>query len=180
MNNIALEYRKIHSKDNNFGNRTIIPSMVVNAIEKYKPSSILDFGCGKGLMTEQLKKKYPNIQISGWDPAFHKENELPDSIDMIISTDVLEHIEYDKIDEVLQKLKRISNKIQYHLIACHKASKILSDGRNAHLIVEAPDWWKEKIKYNNFVIEIEDIESRISNLKNGDSIAVVKYQCIIR
>ena len=34
---------------------------------------------------------------------------------------------------------------QYHLIACHPAKKKLSDGRNAHLIIEEPTWWKNKL-----------------------------------
>ena len=34
----------------------------------------------------------------------------------------------------------------YHLVACHPAKKYLSDGRNAHLIVENPEWWKCKLQ----------------------------------
>jgi len=30
-------------------------------------------------------------------------------------------------------------------IACYHAKKHLPDGRNAHLIVESPEWWRDKI-----------------------------------
>jgi len=45
----------------------------------------------------------------------------------------------------LDQLFSIGQKYQYHLIACHPAKKTLSDGRNAHLIIENPDWWKVKM-----------------------------------
>lgn len=175
---INQEYKKIHSEDKNFGTRTEIPKLLLDAIEYYNPSSILDFGCGKGLLISQLKNNYPNIDIQGWDPAFNN-TPLPKNVDMIISTDVLEHIEYHDIDNVIQQLKNITNKAQYHLIACHRAAKILSDRRNAHLIVEAPDWWKEKFDVYKLKVKQEHIESRISKLKNGNTIAVVKYHCVI-
>jgi hypothetical protein len=33
-------------------------------------------------------------------------------------------------------------------IACYPAKKHLPDGRNAHLIIESPDWWRTKILSN--------------------------------
>mgnify|MGYP007000267248 len=67
---------------------------------------------------------------------------LPEKTDLVYSSDVLEHIEVDQLETVIDKLYSIANKYQYHLIACHPAKKRLSDGRNAHLIIEKPEWWK--------------------------------------
>ena len=33
-------------------------------------------------------------------------------------------------------------------IACYPAKKQLPDGRNAHLIVEKPEWWREQLLAN--------------------------------
>jgi hypothetical protein len=33
-------------------------------------------------------------------------------------------------------------------IACYPAKKHLPDGRNAHLIVESPAWWREQLLAN--------------------------------
>ena len=43
----------------------------------------------------------------------------------------------------LQEIKEHSDYI-YHLISCAPAKLILPDGRNAHLIQQEPDWWKQK------------------------------------
>jgi hypothetical protein len=34
----------------------------------------------------------------------------------------------------------------WFIIACYPAKKLLPDGRNAHLIIESPIWWLDKIK----------------------------------
>ena len=71
--------------------------------------------------------------------------EIPSQVDLVYSSDVLEHVEPDLIDETINHLFSISN-YQYHLIACHPAKKALSDGRNAHLIIEDPSWWLKKFE----------------------------------
>lgn len=151
--------------------------MLLEAIDTLEIKSVLDFGCGKGAMVELLKTTRPNLQVYGWDPAFNDPDDMPDSVDLITSTDVLEHIENDKLKNTLEDLKSRS-RWQYHLIACHKAATILPDGRNAHLIVQAPDWWKEIFRELGLIFQKEDIESRMSYVKEG-SIAVVKYQCLL-
>jgi hypothetical protein len=42
----------------------------------------------------------------------------------------------------------IRNKIQkagWFRIACYPAKKHLPDGRNAHLIVQPPEWWRDRM-----------------------------------
>ncbi len=59
---ISEEYQKqlvtLH-KSSVFGDMKTIPQDVKLLIEKYNTSSILDFGCGKGLLVESLKKNFP-------------------------------------------------------------------------------------------------------------------------
>ncbi len=167
---------KLH-KSSVFGDMKTIPSDVRLLIEKYNVSSILDFGCGKGLLVESLKKEFPNIKVYGYDPSDTDKNVLPENVDMIISFDVLEHIEPNFINETLINLKTICNKVMHHVIACHPAKRILEDGRNAHLIVESPEWWKVKILETiNWNFSFEDIISYVSNPKKGNPISVVKYK----
>ena len=40
------------------------------------------------------------------------------------------------------------DKNAFLIIATSPAKKFLPDGRNAHLIVETPGWWKDKIEKN--------------------------------
>lgn len=176
---ISDQYKKQLTKlhqDKNFGNRKDIPTLLKEVIETYSVKSILDFGCGKSVLVNQLKQMYPDINVIGWDPVFNDDTELPSNVDLVISTDVLEHIEPKELDSVLKKLKNISNIAHYHLIACHKAVKILPDGRNAHLIIESPKWWADKLVANSFSIQKEFIESRKSKSKD---FTVVKYHCVL-
>jgi hypothetical protein len=98
----------------------------------------------------------------------------------VYSRDVLEHIEPDQIDSVLTKLFTISNKYQHHLIACHPAKKDLTDGRNAHLIIEQPKWWKQKIKtIPGWKIIHENIKGPKPFVKGSLKIDIVKYTIIL-
>jgi len=171
--------KKAHKKKN-FGTRSSIPPMLERLIEQYQPTSILDFGCGKGLLVKSLKSKYPNTTVIGYDPAFN--SSIPESVDMIISTDVLEHVEPDQIIATLHDLRTRARLVQYHLIACHKAVKILADGRNAHLIIEPPEWWEDIIREAGYEILETATERRLSKtpFDNGNFVDVVKHEVIIR
>jgi 2-polyprenyl-3-methyl-5-hydroxy-6-metoxy-1,4-benzoquinol methylase len=149
-------YKKIHA-ETPFGKRSKFPKHLENFILKTKPKSILDFGCGKGRLINKIKEIFPDIDVSGYDPANPEFNESLDNkkFDMIISSDVLEHVEPEFINETLQYLKTRSRYF-YHLIACSPAKLILPDGRNAHLIIENQLWWRSKFSNHNYKIVKED------------------------
>ena len=136
------ELEKLHQKKT-FGKGINIPPEVKELISKHNVKSILDFGCGKGLFSNSIKQAYPHITLYSYDPVT-SPIELPKEVDLVYSSDVLEHVEPDQLDDTLEELFSIS-KVQFHLIACHPAKKALSDGRNAHLIIEKPKWWRKKI-----------------------------------
>jgi len=171
----AEDLKKLHERKT-FGNRSEIPAEVDRCILDYNVTSILDFGCGKGNVVKALKEKYPNLQVYGYDPGRDGYDSLPQSVDMTISTDVLEHIEPHLLEETLLDLARRTNKVMYHLIACHPAKKSLPDGRNAHLIVETPEWWKKKLaKTLKWKMYNEQIVEYMASVKKGPDIHVTKY-----
>ena len=136
-------YTELH-KTTPFGKRAKFPKELAKFINDRGPQSILDFGCGKGRLIEKIKETYPNIDVTGYDPANPDFDRSIDDVrvDMIISSDVLEHVEPEYIDDTLNFLQTKS-KFFYHLIACSPAKLILPDGRNAHLIVENDQWWRK-------------------------------------
>lgn len=151
---ISEEYKKIytdiHAKTK-FGKRSKMPDFLEKFIEKTKPVSIIDFGCGKGNLVTKLNEIYQNKSVVGVDPA-NPEYDVPlTKVDMIVSTDVLEHIEPNLINETLKEIADNCTHT-YHLISCAPAKLILPDGRNAHLIQETPDWWRKKFLDLGFVI----------------------------
>lgn len=177
-NDYALELKKLHSKKS-FGVSKNIPKEVKTLIEKHQVTSLLDFGCGKGLTLNEFINSYPNIKCVGFDPGRDGFDILPEKVDLIYSSDVLEHIEPELLDSTLTDLHSRCNKAMYHLIACHPAKKALSDGRNAHLIIEKPEWWKTKLKSLGWNIVEDKIIEYTATVKKGPPREIIKYLVII-
>jgi len=180
MSKLTHEYVKqlkhLHSTTDFGSGGKKIPSR----LEKYlhDAHSILDYGSGKGIFSKTVKSTYPNIEVHSYDPVT-SPIKLPDSVDITYSSDVLEHVEPEYIDHTLDTLFTITKKVQYHLIACHPASKKLRDGRNAHLIIQDPEWWRNKLKKYDWTIEFEKIKSKDKIVK-FQQMKIVKYIVILK
>jgi 2-polyprenyl-3-methyl-5-hydroxy-6-metoxy-1,4-benzoquinol methylase len=108
--------------------------------EQMGAASILDYGCGKGALKASL-----GDVVREYDPAIPGKDSVPEPADLVVCTDVLEHIEREYLDSVLNDLKRVTRRGGFFTIATRPAEKNLADGRNAHLIVEPARWWLPKL-----------------------------------
>lgn len=68
---LSNEYQKLlidmHSTNKKWGSefkKTPMPVMLKNTIDKYKPKSILDFGCGKGFLSKKIALEYEIVAES--------------------------------------------------------------------------------------------------------------------
>jgi len=113
----------------------------------YGTEDILDYGCGKGRLQEEL-----NFEIQQYDPAIAKFNDLPVPADIVICGDVMEHVEPECVNDVIDHIRSLTLKIAWWCIATRPASKTLPDGRNCHLIVESTHWWIKLIEDSGFDI----------------------------
>jgi cyclopropane fatty-acyl-phospholipid synthase-like methyltransferase len=121
--------------------------LVVPFLDQYHPRTLLDFGCGKGALIDCIHEHYPAIQCIGYDPGHEEFNRMPDqTFDAVISTDAIEHIEPEHLADTLRLIASKIERCAFFRIACHPARKRLPDGRNCHLIVEEPSWWREQIR----------------------------------
>ena len=115
-------------------------------LEQYRPTSLLDFGCGKGSLIRCIQEFDSSIACRGYDPGNPEFATMPEhAFDAVISTDAIEHIEPEFLDETLAMLFSKMKRACFLRIACHPAKKHLPDGRNCHLIVESPQWWRARI-----------------------------------
>ena len=172
------ELKLLHSKKT-FGLNKNIPDIVKKLIEEKNIKSFLDYGAGKGHTSNTIKETYPDIELYTYDPATFPI-PLPEQVELTYSSDVLEHVEEWFIDNTLQDLCNRTTRYQYHLIACHPAKKALSDGRNAHLIIENPDWWKSKLgEIQGWNIIHEETTERYAQPKKGPLLHVIKYIVIM-
>lgn len=116
---------------------------VLKLSKELKTNSILDYGCGKGMLAKGLP-----FPIWEYDPAIPEKSEVPKPADIVVCTDVLEHIELDKLQFVLDDLRRCVKQVGYFVISTRKAVKTYANGKNTHSIVQGKDWWERKmIKY---------------------------------
>lgn len=115
--------------------------IIKDVYAKYDCFSMLDYGSGKG----QLSKLLPRYNIKCYDPAIPEYSAMPESADFVTCLDVMEHIEPACLDEVLDHIRELTNRVCLMSISLRKAHKTLPDGRNAHLIVEHPHWWLERL-----------------------------------
>ena len=86
----------------------------------------------------------PGSRQFPYDPVFPEYGEAKEA-DLVCCIDVLEHIEYEYVNNTLKKLSEITKKIGFYSIHLGPANKILSDGRNAHIIQKPARWWLPKL-----------------------------------
>ena len=105
-----------------------------------KTRDILDYGCGKGDLRRLL-----SFPIKEYDPAIPGKNGRPEPADIVVCTDVLEHVEPACLNDVLSDLRRCVKVVGLFIIPTHASSKFLADGRNAHLTQKPKVWWEKKV-----------------------------------
>lgn len=106
-------------------------------IDQYQPKTILDYGCGENKLALALAP----IRVSGYDPGISSRMAMPKPCELVVCTDVLEHVEPEKLTAVLDHIYRITGRVAYFVISTKSANAVLPDGRNAHLVVRpAEDW----------------------------------------
>lgn len=135
------QQRHLHENDS-YGVASVLLAPVVKSIcEKFNVQSLIDYGCGKGRLFEHL----PILDVHGYDPAIEKYSVKPSrKAQLVTCIDVLEHIEPEYLDAVLDDIASMSTEYYFLTVNTGPAYKVLSDGRNAHLIQEPLEWWLPK------------------------------------
>lgn len=109
--------------------------------------TFLDYGCGKATLGNAVFTA-GKTQIGSWqdyDPALDWSGP-PRPADLVMCLDVLEHVEPDRIDDVLDDLRGLTLKACVMFVDTSPAHKNLPDGRNAHILQRPLRWWLDKIQ----------------------------------
>jgi len=151
MNTISKDYKKLltehHKEKEGWGTSGVVHlKKVLDLIHSTSSKSVLDYGCGKGTLGDRVKDKLTEIDWLDYDPAIKGKKKKRKS-DLVVCTDVMEHVEEEFVDAVLSDISELSN-VAYVHIACGAAGEILADGRNAHITQRSIEWWQDKIEHN--------------------------------
>lgn len=108
--------------------------------------TLIDYGCGAGTLQAAMRDLGWRGKMQQYDPAVAYREKLPAPADLVVCTDVLEHVEPECLEAVLRHQFGLALRAGYFSISCQPAHKTLPDGRNAHLIVESPDFWMAALR----------------------------------
>jgi len=130
---------------------------VLDVCTRIGSRDVLDYGCGQRTLERAL-----GFPIRNYDPCIPGLDATPEPADVVVCTDVLEHIEPDCLDAVLDDLKRVVRKAGFLVIANRPAMKTLPDGRNAHLIQEGTEWWLPRLKSRFEVAYVSEMQGEFA------------------
>ena len=119
-----------------------------------KSRTVLDYGCGRGVLKQMLKApgltRQWHVEVLEYDPGVPGKDRLPKPVDLVVCTDVLEHVEPEKLHIVVGHIYALARRAAYFVISTRLANAVLPSGQNAHLIVREADWWRDAIALQGF------------------------------
>ena len=163
-------YKELHKEEGKFRGISLVPLVptLINVIKENNSKTLLDYGCGKAIPYSKkecksigLKKPVQELcnldSFDLYDPAYPKYNKLSKKkYDIVVCTDVMEHIAEQDIDYVLKDILSHSKKTVFLNISCQPALKHFKEGKfkgqNVHISVFHGTWWSDKVKniWNKF------------------------------
>lgn len=155
---ISEEYRaeqqKLHASQTYGVASSKYVDLVRTLLDVGKCSSLSDYGAGKRNLERVLGDSGVSTNYLPYDPAFPEYGE-PQPADLVACIDVLEHIEPDLLDKCLKEIASIARRLVLLTVHTGPAKKVLSDGRNAHLIQKPRAWWLPKLEEHFDIIHFQ-------------------------
>ncbi len=114
--------------------------------------TILDYGCGEGALQQYVENHgITDREWTLYDPGIAEYKVKPKgTFDLVVTTDVLEHVEPIQQDAVITELCNYADKILFNEIACyataHKFSSGPYRGQDLHINLKVPCLWKREIE----------------------------------
>lgn len=153
------EQRRLHQAPRGYGGGGAKWAPIVRQLAAtYRCTDVLDYGCGQGTLAAALRDERfndllslepgtyvdlpPALTVREYDPAIPGKDAAPQMADLVVCTDVLEHVESSRIYAVAGHLATLTRRVLLVAVALAPSNKQLSDGRNAHILLRSPEWWR--------------------------------------
>jgi len=119
-------------------------------------ASVLDYGAGQGTLSRELRNR--GYEVTEFEPGIPEKATLPEQdFDTVVTTDALEHVEPELVDNVLDYIKGHSGSL-FAVIATRTAVRRLPDGTNPHRTVKPGDWWVKQLenRWNTVLVKSDN------------------------
>ena len=153
---------------------------VIDYAREFSVESILDYGAGKQTLSSELMRRgWTNIQ--DYDPAIAGIDIEPRQADMVVCSDVMEHVEPMFLLDVIRHLKALTRKVLFlRICTIPCTSKTLPDGSSPHRsLMSKAQWWQMFSPYFDLTCEEIDCDGYFTiilkpkinetNNRNGDA-----------
>ncbi len=157
-------------------NKKWVTSFAYLIVNKFKPKSIIDFGCGTGDILKPFEDMGITIQGIDGSKANYKHRKILEKnfitldlrkpysssriYDICLCLEVAEHIEEDYVEILISSLTKASKTIIFTAAAPNQL------GVN-HLTLKPKKWWINKFIKHNFYLDkktTKDVKSKLSKI----------------
>ena len=153
------ELIKLHA-DTQWGTTAGVMSgpTVVHFLETHPEiKTILDYGCGEGTLKKFVEEKGIERDWTLYDPCMPGIDTKPaGKFDLVMTTDVLEHVEPHMIKSVLYELREMTSDYLVNDIACYLTRQQFTGGpyigQDFHISLFAPDFWRVQLEALNMEV----------------------------
>ncbi len=105
------------------------------------PPSVLDYGCGKGVFLDELRRMNIFSELAGFDPAIPKFRERPSrQFDVVICLDVLDQLEDQFVRAAIEDVAQLTARVAVFDIITKQSPKF------AHLRPRSASTWKQLVE----------------------------------
>lgn len=139
--NLIKQYKLLYEQKPNYGaSSQKIFDIVLKILNQYKPTTVLDYGCGRSKLLEMINEQL-DINIFKYDPVFNEYSQLPkQKMDFIICTDVLQHIPEAELFDNILEISQLGAKC-FFKIKCSDHPTCFPNGEPTNCTIHDKRWW---------------------------------------